>query len=193
MFGSNRRALTALGRIPPRALWLDDFQDTRYLRKVFGKASRRGQRDRQPERKDDPVAISSPVHVAIAMTPLSRKGNKRRATNRRGWRQRHVAVVLCSSRLVSLERRGHEKKKKGTDGGEKGEKWRLLIPQDRNPAYEIHLTLRFLIEGTEKFTSVFSNYISNVMKEYNFSNSFYLTYFLLQILLYIVIKIRVLQ
>lgn len=55
---------------PAGALRLDNFQDTRYLRKVFGKASRRGQRDRQPERKDDPVTIASPVRVVIAMTPL---------------------------------------------------------------------------------------------------------------------------
>lgn len=34
---------------------LDGFQVTRNPQKVFGKALRRGQCDRQPERKDDPI------------------------------------------------------------------------------------------------------------------------------------------
>lgn len=56
MFGADRRALTALGSIPARALRLDSFQDTRYLRRTFRES--RDQRDRRAERKDDPVALS---------------------------------------------------------------------------------------------------------------------------------------
>lgn len=147
MFGSNRRALTRRNSAPfrrERALRLDGFQDTRYLRKIFGKASRRGQRDRQPERKDDPVAIPSPIRVAIAMTPLSRKGNKRRATNRRGWRQRHVVAVLCSSRLFLS--RGEDTRKRKRRAAKRRREWkRLLIPGSKISVR--HLTLRFLIGG----------------------------------------------
>lgn len=60
---------------------------------------------------------------------LSRKGNKRRATNRRDWRQHHVAVVLW---LPFCFLREHEKKTKKKEG-EKGEMC-LLILQDRNQA-----------------------------------------------------------
>jgi len=116
------------------------------------------------------------VRVAIAMTPLSRKGNKRRVTNRRGWRQRHVAAVLCSSRFVSLESRGHEKKKEKSRE-EKGEKWCLLIPQDRNPTYVIR-SLDFY-RGIEIFTYFFS-ILLGIINGYNFSH------FILFILLFLV-------
>lgn len=137
MFGSNRRGTYSeeFRAFPAREREPFGWTASK-IRDIYERFSgkRRAEVSVIAKQKGKTIRLRSCRPFAIAMTPLSRKGNKRRATNRRGWR--HVAV-LCSSRLVSLERRGHEKKKEESDGEEKGEKWRLLISQDRNPVYAI--------------------------------------------------------